>query len=242
MVAVGDLTVLERELYSVTEAAKLLTTPTRKVHPTTLRRWLEGTTRKGIEYPPVLRPEPTGSDSVMWAEFVEAGLLAQFRKSVSLQRLRPLIEALREEFDVPYPLAHFKPMIDPRSKEVILNLQQQVETPEELWLVLQSRAAQGRVEGYQSLIWSPPVVAHLETVELDERGSTARMHPLGKNSPVVIDPSRSFGIPTIGGIRTEAIAELVWAGEPVTEVATDFNLTVNEIGEALRWESRAAAA
>lgn len=242
MTRVSALTVLERELYSVNEAARLLTTPNRKVHPTTLRRWLEGGSRKGVEYAPVLRPEPTGSDSVTWAEFVEAGLLAQFRRSLSLQRLRPLIVALRREFGVPYPLAHFRPLIDPGSKQVVLDLQRELGTPKSLWLVLQPRSGRGSVEGFQSMIWSPAVEAHLQTVHFDEAGRTVRMQPLGDGTSVVIDPAKSFGIPTIAGIRTETIAELVWAGEPVTEVARDFDLTVDQVGEALRWESRIAAA
>jgi hypothetical protein len=87
--------VLQIELYTIAEAARLLRVPA-----STLRWWLEGRD----EYPPVIRPEPTGSGTVTWGEFVEAGFLRG-----SLQRLRPVIDKLREDFGVPYPLAHFKP-------------------------------------------------------------------------------------------------------------------------------------
>lgn len=47
---------------------------------------------------------------VTWGEFVELGYLRQYRrKEVPFQRLRPVIEALRQEFGTPYPLAAAKP-------------------------------------------------------------------------------------------------------------------------------------
>ena len=73
-------TPMEEGLYYIGEAARfLLITPTR------LRRWLEGKTIAGRWYQPVIRPEPTGDDSVTWAEFVEASLLREYRRRVSLQ-------------------------------------------------------------------------------------------------------------------------------------------------------------
>lgn len=55
--------------------------------------------RGGVFYEPVLRPEPTGANAVTWGEMVEARLLAEFRgQRVSLQRLRPAVLRLREEF------------------------------------------------------------------------------------------------------------------------------------------------
>jgi hypothetical protein len=50
---------LNRPMYSVGKAAKLLRMPSQ-----TLRRWLEGTTVKGVAYLPVIREQPTGEDSV----------------------------------------------------------------------------------------------------------------------------------------------------------------------------------
>jgi len=63
--------VLDRELYTESEAARLLGLP-----PSTLRYWLEGLTRQGVVYPPIIRPRPTGRRTVTWAEFIEAGWLA----------------------------------------------------------------------------------------------------------------------------------------------------------------------
>src|SRR5690606_39664564 len=65
--SMGDVAVLDREMFTIGEAARLLRMP-----PSTLRWWLEGGTRRGKLYPPVIRREPTGSTTVTWGEFVEA--------------------------------------------------------------------------------------------------------------------------------------------------------------------------
>jgi len=77
---IGHVETLNRELYTVTEAARLL-----GVQPSKLRRWLDGFVVGDRFYPPVIRPERTGGNTVTWAEFVEAGFLNQYRtRKVSL--------------------------------------------------------------------------------------------------------------------------------------------------------------
>lgn len=229
-----NVTVLPREMYSISEAAHLLSTHEAPLHSQTLKRWLEGERRKGTGYPPVLRREPTGSDAVTWAEFVEAGLLKQYRaRKVPLQRLRPLIDAMREEFGVEYPLAHFRPLIDPASRQVVLELQEELGLDSKLLLVV-------RRGGSMQPMFSQPVQNFLERVEFDADAVAQRVRPLGKDSAVTIDPARSFGIPTVRGIRTEILLEQFQVGEPIDRIADDFDLDPADVEEALRWELRAA--
>ena len=104
-------TVLDREMYTEAGAARLL-----RVAPGTLHYWLEGGTRGKKTYKPVIREEATGSRTVTWAEFVEAGLLRQYRRkhNVPMLELRGFIDRLRERLDVPYPLAHGRPYVGGR--------------------------------------------------------------------------------------------------------------------------------
>ena len=221
------VSLLDRPLYSFSEAAHLLELPTE-----TLRRWLEGATRAGTQYPPVIRAEPTGSDSVTWGEFVEAGFLRGYRnKKVPLQRMRPFIERAREQWGVPYPLAHFKPLID--NKQLVYELQKQTLLDPALYLV--------RAEGGQ-MLWEPPVRDFLERVAFDPSGNVNRVYPLGLRSPVVIDPEVSFGVPQIRGVRTESVAESVAAGESREQAALSWGLGLSDVDAALRWEGLAKAA
>ncbi len=221
------VTVLDRPLYSISEAARLLDVPGQ-----TLRRWVDGWTVRGVEYPPVIRPARTGLEAVTWGEFVEAGFLRGYRnKRVPLQRMRPFIERARTEFAVPYPLAHFKPLID--NKKLVYALQKDSGLDDELFLV--------RAEGDQ-LLWATPVREFLEQVEFSpETDAVVRLHPLGRGSPVAIDPEVSFGIPQIRGLRTELIAESFAAGG-IEEAAEAWGMSPAEVDAALAWENRLSRA
>jgi hypothetical protein len=70
------VSILDREMYAEAEAARLLRVPQQ-----TLNYWLEGKTWRGRTQPPVIRIEPTGQRTVTWAEFVEAGLPRQCRRT-----------------------------------------------------------------------------------------------------------------------------------------------------------------
>lgn len=58
---------LDRAIYSYSDVDRLV-----GLHAGTAKRWLEGYTRGAKFYDPVLREEPTGSDSVTWGEMVES--------------------------------------------------------------------------------------------------------------------------------------------------------------------------
>ena len=77
-VDMAEVALLGREMFTVAEAARLL-----EMSPATLLWWLEGRSQTAKTYPPVLRPEPTGSHVVTWGEFVEAGYLREYRASRS---------------------------------------------------------------------------------------------------------------------------------------------------------------
>jgi uncharacterized protein (DUF433 family) len=220
-----NVDVLHRELYTISEAARLLRIPA-----STLRWWLEGRD----QYAPVIRPEPTGAGAVTWGEFVEAGFLREYRQARSLQLLRPVVEKLREGFEVPYPLAHFKPFVGP-GLQLTLEAQRSADLPEDLTIVYEITTGQ--------LVLAYEATEFLQRVDFAPSGQqwAERIYPAGRQSPVVIDPGFSFGAPTIRGIKTGAIAELVDAGEPPEAVADDFSLEVTEVKAAVSYEWQHAA-
>jgi uncharacterized protein (DUF433 family) len=223
--------VLDQPLYAVSEAARLLDIP-----PLKLRRWLDGFTAAGRTYPPVIRVERTGSDSVTWAEFVEAGFLAEYRsRRVSLQHLRPMIDRMREVFEVRYPLAEFKPLVDRSKRVLVVELQQVTKLDQDLYLI-------HPLDRGGQLQWTEPVLSFLDKVEFDPDGVAERMRPLGRAVNVVIDPRVSFGVPQVRGIRTETIAEAYATGESPKALARECDLPEEDVHSALRWELRLKAA
>lgn len=224
------LEVLHRELYTLSRAGELL-----NVAPTTLEWWLEGKVTADHSYAPVLRPERTGSKMVTWGEFVEAGYVREYRRThnVPLSHLRMFIEELRQAYGVPHPLAHYKPYVGERRK-LIIELQQRADLPPAFWLF-------APVGGEVVLLG--PAASFLSKVEFSREGDqwAVRLHPQGKKSPVVFDPQFSYGEPTVRGIRTGVLAELVEAGEPMEEVAEQYGLTLAGLKAALSYEYSAAA-
>ena len=196
--------ILERPVYGPSEASGLL-----GFRADRARAWLDGYGRAGHLYPPVIRPEPTGDDIVTWGEFVELGYLREYRrKGVPLQRLRPVIDALREEFKTPYPLATAKPFVF--GKELVLELQERNDLPGAIAIVI----ATG-----QTIALADEAKRFLKKVEFEPpgEGDVRRLRPAGQASPVVIDPLVRFGRPTVSGVATERLWELHDAGEDITE-------------------------
>ncbi len=220
------VSVLDRPVMAAREAARQLRIP-----PSTLTHWLEGGVRAGRRYDPVLRERPTGSSDITWGEFVEARYLRAYRrdKNVSMQSLRPFISSLREEFGVPYPLAHFKPFVGPR-RRFLLELQDQLQLPGHLRVVYEYPSGQ--------VILDPRADDFLDRVDFadDEDMPAVRIHPAGRQSPVVMQPSRSSAAATVRGVRTENLAELADAGLAVEEISEDFGLSVAEVKAALAYE------
>ena len=218
----GEVDVLDRVLYSTSEAARLL-----GVNSRTLKNWLEGYRVRGTFYAPVIRADPTGSDEVSWGEFVEAGLLAEYRKvhDVPMQHIRPVVEDLRANYGIPYPLAHHRPYTADR--ELVFELQARANIDERLGFVV-FRSGQ--------LVLNAPAETFLHKVEFED-DVARRYRPSGAGSPIVIDPDRSFGIPTIDGIRTEVLYEAFEAGDSIELIAQAYDLDRDAVEEAIRFEA-----
>ena len=239
-----DVATLDREIYNEAEAARILQVP-----QSTLHWWLEGSVRGGRSYPPVIRAEPTGKRAVTWAEFIEAGLLRQYRRElhVKLAELRRFIEILRDQLGVPYPLACYLPAVGEGARlvvsadlagpsagtagegaKVILDAQEQAGLRADLSLVAITS---------NQLIWTPAAEAFLRRVDWDPNDLPAAWRPHeDSSSPVRCSPVTRFGRPAIRGISTEAIVEHLDAGEDEQEVAEQFDLDVADVRWALSFE------
>lgn len=66
--------------------------------------------------------------------------------------------------------------------------------------------------------------------------------PQGRTGHVQITPAYGFGQPVVDdtGVRTEIIRELFEAGEPLAEIAADFDIPAEHVEAALSYELRVA--
>ena len=223
---------LDAPVYQMNEAARLLGLPDK-----TLRRWIDGDRRFDRIIEPLIRPIPTGDTDVTWGEFVEAGLLAQYRvRRLPLERLRPLIAGLREELGTIYPLAEGRPLYSD-GRELLWRVQKQRGIDANLFLVVNTAQT-----GYQLAL--SEVATHFASrvdFEPPQIGVVTRWYPGKLNGRrIVLDPRVAFGIPTISGVRTEMIAEFAAAGEPIAVIQESYGaygLTISDIEEAVHFES-----
>lgn len=221
-------TVLDREMYTEARAARLLGVP-----PATLHYWLEGGRQGGRTYQPIIRTEPTRSRTVTWAEFVEAGLLRQYRRdhNIPMVELRGFISALRRRLGVPYPLAHATPFVS--GKDLVWAAQDEVGLDGEFVLVAEARnqfiLAPAAAEFFERVTWRNDVAVSWRPADTPE-------------SPVVIDPDVRFGAPSVGGISTEILWEQYAGGEDEQELADTYGLSVKQVRWAIAFEAPQASA
>ena len=213
---------LDRAIYSYADVDRLV-----GLHAGTARRWLEGYVRSDRFYDPVLREEPTHGDIVTWGEMVEARLLAEFRSHhVPVQRLRPAIVRLREEFGR-YPLAHARPFLDVEGRELVRAVQEEVGVDGSLHFVV--------VRNGQTML-TQATQRFNDTVRYDDDGVVARISPSARTPEVLMDPLRTFGQPAVRNVRTDALAEGYRAGTSREELADLYELSLVQVDAAIRFE------
>lgn len=215
-------------MFTEAEAARLL-----RVAQNTLNYWLEGGEYRGHRYKPVIREQPRGSRAaVTWAEFVEAGLLREYRRQrVPMGELRAFIDQVRHEFGVPYPLADQRPYVSGR--ELLSKAQDAAGLDAELCLVATIRG---------QYVLTPAAESFYRRVTwVGDTAAAWRPHN-DPESPVRMRPGMRAGRPAVGGISTEVLWEHEQAGETVSDIAGDFGLTDEDVRWGLAYETSARAA
>jgi uncharacterized protein (DUF433 family) len=230
MGSVSRVSVLDRRVYVMPDVDLYLGLPSG-----TARRWIDGYSRGGRSYPPVIREEPTGDETVAWGEFVETRLLAGYRaRGISLQRLRPAVQLLRREFGTPYPLATAQPYLDVAGRELVMRVQDQTDTDRLLWLVV-VRSGQ--------LVLADPAQMFADRAEFTGTDRVVTGLRTEADTPDVrIDPLRQTGQPVVRSVPTAVLAEGFRAGESVDGLADLYDLSADQILQAIRYEMRTVQA
>jgi uncharacterized protein (DUF433 family) len=185
-------------------------------------------TSSGREYLPALRSQRNNDRTVTWGEFIEASLLKQLRAAgVKLDAIRTLARAVRLAKGWTYPLARHDLYVG-ESRQLVYEAQLLADIPDTAALIV---AGQAYGRGQQVLTNGQALDAFLESVEFADDVPVA-YHPDVDASHVVCDARRRFGEPQVAGVPTEALWELVEAGESIEAVAENFALDVTLVGES----------
>ena len=131
-----------------------------------------------------------------------------------MAQLRSFTDQLREQFGVPYPLAHHRPFVG-TDRQLVLRAQEAAGLDGEYCLVA---IASGQ------LVLTYPAEAFVERVTWDHDVAVAWRPHDDERSPVRMNPELRFGRPAIKGISTEVLWEHAESGEDVEETAEAFDI------------------
>jgi len=221
--------VLNVPAYPMSEAVRYL-----RVSAATLRSWFVGrpypTARGTSQFRPLLKPARIDPTTLSFSNLIEAHILRSLRTEhgVPLGAVRKALTYAERELQIEHLLLRE----ELRTAGGALFLDRYGE------LVNLSASGQLAVRKLFE--------AHLARVEWSEMGSAARLYPFifgeaANSKPIVIDPAIAFGRPVVARVflSTRSILERIDAGESVADLATDYDLSVEAIEEAVLFEQAA---
>lgn len=217
--------------YSIAEAAHLL-----HVAPATLRSWVLGRrypTRAGmLQSRAVIETADKERQLLSFRNLVELHVLSAIRRvhGVKLDAVRNAVRFLQQEFGSRHPLADDEMQTD--GKDLFVDRYGQVVN----------------VSAHGQIAMKDILGRYLQRIERDARGGPIRLYPFTTTredidrKTIVIDPRVQFGRPCIRGTGTPTavIAERYTAGDSIKALAADYDRSIDDIEEAVRYELRAA--
>ncbi len=215
--------------YSLASVSRLI-----NAKPSTLRAWFRGRNYevKGERRTsaPVLPTKSGSGEPLSFIDLVEAHVFQLIRKQyrIPIRNIRAATEYLASIKGDLIILAHKDFYMD--SGHLLLNVKDK----------LISLSERGQLVDKQIL------ESGLKQLKYGPDGYASEFFPRTGNSEqeqFVISPKRNFGRLCVSrsGISAEIIAVRFAAGESVQDLAEDYDATVNEIEEAIRWHDRIAA-
>jgi uncharacterized protein (DUF433 family) len=228
-------------LYGIGEAAGYLSVP-----PSTLTTWAYGYERRragarALAAKPIItavRPEYRDAPAVPFIGLAEAYALAAFRNAgVPMQRIRPALDALARELGLEHALASRRLYTD--GAEVLYDYARHAGgTPEG------ESARELVVVRNNQRVFAEVVDQYLRRIDFAGDGYAQLIRlPQYRVAEVTVDPDHAFGRPrfTHGGASVDDVIDLFRAGEPVAAVVDEFGLSRDEVEDAIRVATRAAA-
>lgn len=225
----GVVSLLDRPVYTFREVDRLL-----GLNQGTSRRWIDGYQRSGRTYAPIVREERTGDRWVTWGEFTETRLLSEYRdiNEIRIQKLRVVVDQLRQEFHTRYPLAYAQPFVRPHGREILMRAQRDANLEEDLLVVVRT----GQV------VLSPRTERFFKAATYAEDPAEPEAGPIAvrfradpRYPEIAIDPEQKSGRPTVAGrgILVTTLADMVLAGDQVEDVAEWYDLSVEQVQQAV---------
>jgi uncharacterized protein (DUF433 family) len=213
-----------QKMYSFSEVAHLA-----HVSASTVRNWLFGYTTEKGQVEPLFQYHDKEEKICSFLELIEVVVAANFRKAEhkSLQRVRLAYDNTRKMFNLEYPFAHQE------LKAIGGHIARIIREPD---ISLQ---AMDQPEQYTL----PNLIQQIITEQIEyEYELASRWYPVGKNTPIVVDPRISAGVPIIQGrgITVETIYKRFLADQEIAYIEKDFDLEQGIVEKVIRYREKLA--
>lgn len=216
---------LGKGIYSIPDAAQILSMPTKKVRSWVKKYWehdfLDSNEKSGYTWG---EQREKAFDFYTLIEIIAVDSFQEI--GVSFPKIKLAHQKLSELLNTKYPFAHAELMSD--GNNVFYDLESSL-------LELSEK---------QQFSFTELVAPYYKKIDFQQKTQLAeRFWPLGKDHQIVVDPHHSFGRPVITGtnITTDAILNMLKAGEEPEFVASIYDLSLSEVKDVQLFMSLNAA-
>jgi uncharacterized protein (DUF433 family) len=227
MTTIRDALRFETPLYTIADAARFLDVPV-----STFSTWAHGyearpKDRPAVKGAPILTAvqTPRRHPEIPFVGLVEGMVAAAFRRAgVSMQHIRRSLKILTDEIGVDHALASSKLYTDGAS--ILYDWATSEQDHMLLTVVLTGQR-----------VFHEVIRDYLQRITYAEDGFAERLVlPLTDRPIVECDPTRGFGQPLFirGGAPMDAVLDRFRAGEPLRDVAEDFDLDPKDVEDVIR--------
>ncbi len=225
-----EVSVIGRGIYRFSKAAQLLRLESPSVNNAAVRRWAFGYLQGGKQYSGAIRYDNFSieTQTLSFLELVELAYISGMLESgASWSKVRRAMQAARQMFpDDPHPFARREWFADPGG--IYLQLGEKRQDP----LLLEM--------GNMQYAMKRLLRVYLKQLRFNAETQHADMwSPLGDEKPIIVDPQRAFGLPIVAsGVRTDVLAGYHRAGDPITRIASWYDIPEIEVEAAIDFEER----
>lgn len=205
--------------YRVGEAASYV-----KISPQTVAAWHRRSDGAGSK----IVSEKDKGDGLSFLQLIELAVVAKMRRAdLKVGEIAKARDWFTRSTGLTYPFAQLRFKTD--GAEILQDVNAALLEGDVEKLISANHGGQ--------YVWRTFLSERLEEFNYDsETGAVDVWKVAGAGKPIVIDPKIAFGAPQIRGIKT-AILKAHWlSGEEVSDLSDDFDLTAEEIMDALQFE------
>lgn len=228
-------------LYTTAEVSRYLNVPA-----TTFGTWVRGYRRQAPGRPAVtgiplvtgVEPETRGGPSIPFGGLAEGMFLSALRRAdVPLQRIRPALELVRRKIGVEHALASRRLLV--AGAELLWEVSNEGDVDDGA----RHEARDLIVLRNDQYVFRQVIEQYLTRIEYDDAYARKVYLPQYEVAEIAAEPEINFGKPyfTHTGTPLYVVQGMLRAGEPIRDIADDFDLSVDEVTEVAQRENLLAS-